>query len=139
MTANDIRIPRRITNELLHLAQLSPTKEVCGLVGSKAGIPNRCYPVDNMAECPEQRFLLDAQQQIQAMTAIRERGEDFFAIFHSHPTSPAIPSETDIKMASYPNVIQMIISLNTKGILELRAFKLDTPQPQEIKLTLFND
>ncbi|MBT3506280.1 MAG: M67 family metallopeptidase, partial [Methylococcales bacterium] len=97
MTANNIRIPRRITNELLHLAQLSPTKEVCGLVGSKAGIPHRCYPVDNIAECPEQRFLLDAQQQIQAMTTIRERGEDFFAIFHSHPTSPAIPSETDIK------------------------------------------
>jgi hypothetical protein len=42
-------------------------------------------------------------------------------------------------MANYPDIIQMIISLNTKGILELRAFKLDTPQPQEIKLTLFND
>lgn len=139
MTTNDIKIPRRITNELLHLAQLSPTTEVCGLVSSKAGIPHRCYPIDNVADNPEQRFLLNGQQQIQAMTAIREHGEDFFAVFHSHPTSPAIPSETDIKMANYPNIIQLIISLSTKGILELRAFKLETSQPQEVNLTVFND
>jgi len=131
-----IQIPRKIANQLLHLAQISPDIEVCGLIGSKEGLPCSCYPVKNTAEQPQQRFQLDPSQQISAMAKMRDLGEELFAIYHSHPTSPAIPSVTDLSLAAYPDALYLIISLNTKGILEMRGFKINHKSAQEIALSL---
>ena len=125
MNSPDIQIPRKLTNQLLHLAQLSPDLEVCGLIGGKNGLPTHCYPVKNTAENPQQRFLLDAGEQISAMAKMRELGEELFAIYHSHPAAPAQPSTTDLEMSAYPEALYLIISLNTKGILEMRGFKIN--------------
>ncbi|MEI6068549.1 MAG: M67 family metallopeptidase [Methylococcaceae bacterium] len=139
MNSPDIQIPRKLANQLLHLAQISPDFEVCGLIGSKNGLPTHCYPIKNAAEHPQQRFLLDAGQQISAMTTMRELGEALFAIYHSHPTAPAIPSTHDLELAAYPDALYLIISLNTKGILEMRGFKINQKTALEIPLTLSDD
>ncbi|MGZ4994448.1 MAG: Mov34/MPN/PAD-1 family protein [Methylobacter sp.] len=139
MPQQHIQIPRKITNQLLHLAQISPELEVCGLIGSKDGLPCSCYPIKNAAEQPQQRFQLEPSQQISAMAKMRDQGEELFAIYHSHPTAPAIPSITDLQLASYPEALYLIISLNTKGILEMRGFKIDHQSAQEIALSLSED
>ncbi len=139
MTQTHIQIPRKITNQLLHLAQISPDLEICGLIGSKNGLPTSCYPIKNTAEQPHQRFLLDAKQQISAMSKMRDNEEELFAIYHSHPTAPATPSATDLELAAYPDALYLIISLNTKGILEMRGFKIDHKSAQEITLSLSED
>ena len=139
MPQDEIQIPRKITNQLLHLAQISPDHEVCGLIGSKNGLPTHCYPIKNSAEYPQQRFLLDAWQQISAMAKMRELGEDLFAIYHSHPTSPALPSTNDLELAAYPEALYLIISLNTKGILEMRGFKIHQKTALEIPLIMNDD
>ena len=139
MNSPDIQIPRKLTNQLLHLAQLSPDLEICGLVSSKNGLPIHCYPVTNVADHPQQRFLLDAGQQISAMAKMRELGEDLFAIYHSHPAAPALPSTHDLELAAYPDALYLIISLNTKGILEMRSFKIDQKTALEIPLMLSDD
>jgi proteasome lid subunit RPN8/RPN11 len=139
MNSAEIQIPRKITNQLLHLAQISPDFEVCGLIGSKDGLPTHCYPIKNSAEHPQQRFLLDAGQQISAMAKMRELGEELFAIYHSHPTSPALPSSTDLELAAYPDALYLIISLNTKGILEMRGFKISKKTALEIPLIMNDD
>ncbi|MBD9354992.1 M67 family metallopeptidase [Methylomonas albis] len=137
MNNSEIYLPRKLTNQLLHLAQLSPNAEVCGLIGMDSnGMPVSCYPVENRAPTPENRFLLDASQQIEAMRQIRDRGETLFAIYHSHPHSPALPSPTDIKEANYPDALHLIISLNTKGVLELRGFKIAGQSAEEVVLNL---
>jgi proteasome lid subunit RPN8/RPN11 len=137
MNNQDIYLPRKLTNQLLHLAQLSPDTEICGLVGADAaGIPISCYPVSNSAENPQIRFFLDPSQQIAAMKQIREKHQTLFAIFHSHPTSSAEPSPTDIEQASYPEVLHLIISLNTKGVLEMRGFKIANGAVEEHPLYL---
>ncbi|MCQ8116855.1 Mov34/MPN/PAD-1 family protein [Methylomonas rosea] len=137
MNNSEISLPRKLTNQLLHLAQLSPDTEVCGLIGAdSAGMPASCYPVENSAATPETRFLLNSSQQIEAMRQIRDKGETLFAIYHSHPHSPAQPSLTDIKEASYPDVLHLIISLNTKGVLELRGFKIAEESAEEMVLNL---
>jgi proteasome lid subunit RPN8/RPN11 len=118
---------------------LSPDLEVCGLVSSQNGVPCHCYPVTNVAEQPTKRFLLDASTQIAALKAMRERGEELFAIYHSHPTAPAIPSSIDLELAAYPDALTLIISLNTKGILEMRGFYINQQIAQEIPLTLSED
>jgi len=139
MNSPDIQIPRKLTNQLLHLAQLSPDLEVCGLVSSQNGVPSHCYPVANVAEQPRQRFLLDAGQQISAMAKMRELGEKLFAIYHSHPTAPAEPSTHDLEQAAYPEALYLIISLNTKGILEMRGFKIHQKTAVEVPLMMNDD
>lgn len=139
MSQEYIQIPRQITNRLLHLAQISPDLEICGLIGSKNGRPSSCYPISNSAEQPRQRFQLDAAQQIAAMVTMRDRGEQLFAVYHSHPTAPATPSSTDLELASDPEALYLIISLNTKGILEIRGFRIDHKSAREIALSLGED
>ncbi len=139
MQNEEIQIPRSIINQLLHHAQQFPDTEVCGLIGSLQGVPTNCYPVKNIAELPQQRFLLDGKQQISAMAKMRERSEQLFAIYHSHPTTSAVPSQTDLAMAAYPEALYLIISLNTKGVLEMRGFRLTGNSAREIPLSLMQD
>lgn len=137
MNSSEICLPRKLTNQLLHLAQLSPEAEVCGLVGADSnGMPASCYPISNGAATPQNRFLLDAGQQIAAMKQMRDKGESLYAIYHSHPSTPAVPSATDIEQAAYPEALHLIISLNTKGVLELRAFSIADKTAQELRLNL---
>lgn len=125
MTVEEIKIPRQLVNQLLHHALNAPESEVCGLIGGKDNTPTNCYPVRNISETPSRRFLLDAEEQIDAMKTMRDKEEKLFAIYHSHPTSPAEPSRTDIELAAYPDALYLIISLNTKGVLEMRGFWLN--------------
>lgn len=139
MTSTEIHIPRKLTNQLLHLAQLSPDYEICGLIGSKNGIPSTCYPIANIAEQPQLRFLLDTKQQITAMADMREYGEELFAIYHSHPKAPAQPSIHDLEAVAYPDALYLIISLNFKGVLEMRGFKISQQKSQEVMLSLSDE
>lgn len=131
-----VKINRKIINQLLHQTQISPAREICGLIGSCNNTPTNCYFIDNIANNPAQRFLLDSQQHIIALELMRKRKEQLFAIYHSHPSSPPIPSATDIKLVAYPKALYLIISLNTKGVLELRGFQMTFNPPKEVMLTL---
>lgn len=129
-----VRIPRPLVNRLLHHAQDGAGREVCGLIAGRHGRPSRSLPVANVAAEPETRYEMDPKGQIDAMRAMRERGETLFAIYHSHPTGPAEPSATDLDQAAYPDALYLIISLRTKGILELRGFRLEGGVFREVVL-----
>jgi proteasome lid subunit RPN8/RPN11 len=140
MHAFPIELPRALVNHMLHLAQSHPHMEVCGLLGAQDGKPTSCYPVANAAATPHLRFQLDPAGQIDAMRQIRERGEALFAIFHSHPAAPAEPSAVDLAEAAYPDALNLLISLDTKGVLEMRGFRIGPDKSvQEIKLLLKAD
>ena len=132
----EIQLPRKLASQLLHFAQISPDAEICGLVSSKNGVPAQCYPIENVAKQAHNRFLLDSKQHIAAMKHMREQGEELFAIYHSHPNAPALPSALDLESATYENALYLIISLNTKGILELRAFHIENQSATEVRVTL---
>lgn len=132
----EITISRKLMQQLLHAAQATPDIEVCGLIAARDTIPYHCYPIQNIATQPQTRFLLDAKQQITTLTHMREQGETLFGIYHSHPTGPATPSKTDVQLAAYPDALHFIISLDTKGVLALRCFKIVNALTQEIALSI---
>jgi len=117
-----ICIPRTLANQLLTLAQLSPEAEVCGLISNTPDNKYRVYPVSNIAEDNRCVFEMDPQQQINAFKQIRETKQSLFAIYHSHPKSDAIPSKKDLTESAYSDVLNIIISLNTEGVLDMRGF-----------------
>jgi proteasome lid subunit RPN8/RPN11 len=129
-------LPRAMVNQLLHQAQVNFQREICGLIGARDGIPSCCYPVNNIALDPQRQFLMDPHGQIEAMCCMRERGEELFGIYHSHPETPPLPSKSDIAQAAYPEALYLIISLNTKGVLEMRGFRLQGKIYEEIELQL---
>lgn len=136
MKSEEILIPRKIANQILHSAQISPETEICGLIGSQNNHPVSCYPITNTSSTPENRFEMDGKQHIAAMAKMREQNEELFAIYHSHPTTPAVPSKTDMEKAAYPELLYLIVSLNTKGMLILRGFRINQQAVQEIDLCM---
>lgn len=133
MTA--VTLPRTLVNQILHHAQQSAELEVCGLIGARADMPTHCYPVANLATEPQRLFRMDPRGQIDAMRTMREQGETLFAIYHSHPDTPPIPSPVDLEQAGYPEALYLIISLTTKGVLEMRGWRL-APQLEEVALEI---
>jgi proteasome lid subunit RPN8/RPN11 len=135
-TKEALHIPRPLVNRLLKHAQSSPEAEVCGLIASDNSNHMDYYPVDNIAETPDSHFLMDASQQIRIMKQMREKQQSLFAIVHSHPTTDARPSQLDIKENDYKDAYYIIISLNTKGVLEMRAYTQQQDSMKEIPLML---
>lgn len=135
MTRETVQIPRTLVNQLLHQAQLSPSQEVCGLVGQRDE-QSECYPIENVATDASVLFALNASEQLAAFKSMEQKGQTLFAIYHSHPSSPPVPSEIDIEEANYSEALYLIISLNTKGVLEMRGFYLSDGNPQEVELII---
>ena len=131
-----IQIPRTIINQILAHAQCSAEEEICGLISEKNGSVQRCYPIHNVATNPVALYRMDGKEQIDAMRQMRENNENLFAIYHSHPHSEAYPSATDLSEAQYPDVVYIIVSLNTKGVLDLRAYKLNGTQITPLEISL---
>jgi [CysO sulfur-carrier protein]-S-L-cysteine hydrolase len=133
MPDQPIQLPRHLVNQILHLAQLSPDHPIAGLVGAKDGQPHSCEPI----AIPGNVYPPATEALGPALAALAARNETLFAIFHSHPATPAEPAPDDPNYPSLPATLRLIISLNTKGVLELRAFRPGAPRTaQEIELLL---
>ncbi len=136
LTEQTLSLPRPLVNRILAHAQKNSAVEVCGLISNSALTGKDFYPINNVSNDPDCRFLMDAPQQIKAMKRMREKKQTLFAIVHSHPTTDATPSQLDIKENAYKDVFYIIISLNTKGVLEMRAYTQQEDSMEEIALLL---
>ena len=89
--------------------------EACGLIAGAApamegGMPTRFLPLTNVAASPY-RYLIDPDEQLRTMLAIDDADEVVWGIVHSHVASPAVPSDTDVGLAAYPDALYLICSL----------------------------
>ena len=108
-----LRLRQQVFDEVIADCLRDPAHERAGLIGGIDDLGIAVYPVPNRAADPKTRFALDPHHQIEAMRRMRERGETLFAIYHSHPTSEAVPSARDQAEAAYPNLGYLIVSLQT--------------------------
>ncbi len=129
-----VNLPITLINKILTHAQHSPETEVCGLISAKNGVPGAVYPIANVSDAPQQLFAMEPAAQIEAMRQMREAGEELFAIYHSHPHAPAQPSARDLEEAAYPQALYLIVSLDTKGVLEMQGFRLHDGQVDRVDL-----
>ncbi|MDP9188015.1 MAG: M67 family metallopeptidase [Actinomycetota bacterium] len=129
-----MRIPDQIYEQMLAHAREEVPNECCGLVGGRDGEATTYYPAAN-AEASPLRYNLDPQDQFKIMMEIEERGEELAAIYHSHTKSPAYPSQTDINLAAYPDVIYLIASL-ADGEESLRGFEISDGEVSEAELNV---
>lgn len=118
-----LRIPRTIADGMVaHALQEFPV-EACGILGGRAGVVEEYHRVRNLKASPE-RFMMDPRQQIAVMESLGRRGLELLAFCHSHPHGPALPSDEDVRLAFYPEVAAVIISLADPAAPLLRAFRI---------------
>jgi len=105
-------------------ARQAALHECCGLIGGNDARTRTVYPLRNVATDPFVTYEAAPEDLFAAQRAMRDRGEQLLAIYHSHPRSDdPQPSETDVRLAYYPSAVYFIIGLGN-GEPCLRAFRI---------------
>ena len=105
-----------------HSLELKPI-ESCGYLAGKDLNIERLYKMVNIDNEPD-HFSFEPKEQFSVVKDARQSGFDLIAVYHSHPESPARPSQEDLRLLKDPNMIYVIISLMTE-IPDIKAFRLD--------------
>ena len=90
-------------------------EETCGLIAGtdrEDGVREiqKVYLLTNTDHSPE-HFSIDPKEQIEAVRDMRTNGLTPLGNWHSHPATPARPSEEDIRLANDSRASYLIISL----------------------------
>jgi proteasome lid subunit RPN8/RPN11 len=123
-------IPAELYKRMIRQATDAFPEETCGILASDNGTARQVYPIANVSQSPV-IFQMDSQEQLAAVLEIEDRGWDLGAVYHSHPRTPAVPSETDVKFAFYPEALTIIISLANRARPEMRAYRIVDGQVSE--------
>src|SRR5262245_4648195 len=89
--------------------------ECCGLLAGTVnpdGVAEvtRRYPLTNAGASPVE-YVSDAREMFDAERDMRQRGIHVLAVYHSHPTTDALPSKTDRERNYSSQVVNLIVSL----------------------------
>lgn len=119
-----ITLLREHLDEMFAHARAANPSECCGLIGGGGQRALTVYRLRNVARDTLVGYEAAPEELFAAQRLMRERGEELFAIYHSHPRSPQpVPSETDVRLAYYPSAIYFIIGLGS-DTETLRAFRI---------------
>jgi proteasome lid subunit RPN8/RPN11 len=105
----DIRVSRPVLDALLAEAARVRPEECCGLLLGGPGTIEEARPAANVAAERLRRFEIDPQALVDAHRAARSGGAQVVGYYHSHPSGPAAPSETDRALAAGDGSVWAII------------------------------
>lgn len=128
-----LRIPPDILADLVAHAREGFPHEVCGILGGNEGTVSAIYRMTN-ADASAEHFSMEPKEQFAVVKDMRSKGISMQAIYHSHPETPARPSEEDIRLALTPGVSYVIASLADPANPVVRSFRIEegTVAPEEI-------
>ena len=129
-----MKITKGILEKIYEQAEEEAPLEACGYLAGKEGVITSHYKMTNIDKS-ETHFSLDPKEQFQVAKSVRADGSDLVAVYHSHPASPARPSEEDIRLAHDSSIIYVIVSLeNEKRTCGAFTIKngMVTPEPLDI-------
>jgi proteasome lid subunit RPN8/RPN11 len=118
-------------------AERDAPNECCGYLRAKEDVVQEVFEAENTRHSPYGYTL-----GMDALLAVNELEDEGFevGIYHSHPRSPAEPSQQDINTVSdlTKHWTQLIVSLQNGGgeQADLRAWKIADGRVQEQKIIL---
>lgn len=128
-----IKIPKNVYDDIIsHALEANPI-EACGYLAGLNGEVKyaiRMKNIDNSAE----HFSFDPQEQFDAFKKTQKEGLRLIAAYHSHPETPARPSEEDIKLAYDPSISYLIISLSGETP-DVKSFKIKNSIVEKEEIT----
>lgn len=99
-------------------------RETCGIIAGTDGKAEKIYKMKNISDKPEICYFMKPQEQLKIFKEIRKSGFELLGIYHSHTHSEAYPSQRDVEMAYYPEVVYVIVSLKNFNKPVIRAFRI---------------
>jgi proteasome lid subunit RPN8/RPN11 len=124
MSGQTVYIHPDVINAIVAHATAEAPRECCGLLVGRGSRIDRAVPADNIDPAPERRFLVDPRRHIGLRRELRGGLPTIIGVYHSHPSSPAEPSASDIEEAAYPDFIYFIVSLLPPAP-EIRAYRIE--------------
>ncbi|HEY7667614.1 MAG TPA: M67 family metallopeptidase [Actinomycetota bacterium] len=122
--------------EIVEQALREFPNECCGVIAADGdGRPVKVFPMRN-ADASPVTYRLDGKEQLQIFDRIDDEGWDLWAIYHSHTHSEAYPSDTDRKLAFYPDARYLVLSLADREAPVLRSFFIRDGDVTEEELTI---
>ena len=123
-----LTIAKKFAADMIAHSQQEDPNECCGILAGKDDTVAKLYRITNTVASPV-RYLMDPQEQLQAMLDADNNGWDVMAFYHSHTHSPAYPSPTDVRMAQQSgwlgdDVYYILVSLQDKANPHIRAFRI---------------
>lgn len=117
MNPGSLTLPRRLVQQVFHHAQTAGGAG-SGLIGEAADGGLRPYP---LPAGTDRQVLLEK---------LRARGERLFATYYVHPQGPGVPAPDEL--APDLQSFVFIIALDTRGVLQLRAWRSTQELPAKI-------
>ena len=107
--------------------------ECCGILAGPQGNVVELYRMTNTEHSPY-RYNMDPKELFLTYREIEDKKWDLVAIYHSHTHSPAYPSPTDIRLATWPEAYYILVSLMEPGNPLVKAYRITEGQVKEEEL-----
>lgn len=111
--------------------------EVCGLLGVADDGTIRHWRITN-DERSMTYYVMNPKEMLHAIREIEDGGWHL-GIYHSHTHTRAYPSETDIRLAAYPDATYLIVTLQDRDHPDIRAFSIVDGEVTEKPVVLRED
>lgn len=108
--------------------------EICGLMGGQEGQVESIVPVPNASRTPQSNFEMERQAMVDAIIQFQRAGQEVVAIYHSHPQNAAVPSESDVAQATWPDAVYLIVGLSDPDQPDIRAWDIQQGRVQPAEL-----
>ncbi len=132
-----MKIARSQLRQLVELARQALPGEACGLLAGGDGRVQEVMPLTNVEHNPVGcGWRADSREQYRAFQRIDEQGWRLLGIYHSHPRSPAYPSDRDVEHALYPDARYVIVSLADEKRPDVRAYRVSGGRVEDEPLTV---
>lgn len=118
-----VRIPKAIYQGMVEHAKKESPIECCGILSGKEETVLKVFALKNAEESPV-RYSIPPQEQLRVFEEMEKDSMEMIAVYHSHPHSIPFPSETDVKMAFYPELSTIIVSLKEEKNPIVKAFQI---------------
>ena len=127
-----MRIRRAAADAIVDHARADAPLECCGLL---IGSPDRVEETCRASNTRNSRvaFMIDPAGHFAAIRRARAAGLEVIGAYHSHPRSPAVPSATDIRESTDPELLHLIVSLADAEPV-IRAYRVRNGNVTEVAL-----
>lgn len=106
---------------IAHAEQDAPD-ECCGLLVGHSLVIDEAVRTTNLERGPT-RYRVDPSEHLALVKRLRGTGREVVGAYHSHPTTPAVPSASDVGEAFDPEFFYVIVSLEGTDP-EVRAWRI---------------
>ena len=124
-----LTIETRLRDAIIEHARRDHPDEACGVIAGAYGSdrPTRHVPMLNAAMSPT-FYEFDSGDLLKLYRDMDERDEEPVVIYHSHTSTEAHPSRTDVNLASEPGAHYVLVSTadgaHESGPVSFRSFRI---------------